>query len=375
MVIRIQTWNNDFNSVDEDITSVYAEYAWKGETGWAQVGGTWAGRHEETDVTADRTPSGARWTWSGSRDNEFAGSRRNPGKQPLPEEGDYDNVLPTSTSRSNCLDNVVRSCFVGARPSRVRITDNCSPPTPPAHLRGQPPSAGIAPARSNNTALVPLESSEYRYLVEVYYSEASYVSIGILQQGCRGNSSVRADRALVVRSSRPELRCCGNPFGAGIGGASLNNPGRALRNDVNMFVLTARIDTWRCTIPNPRATFLANSTNGVSSAGLRRPDHRCLGRHWRNAARSVLPVPRCPARSTRMSANIHGVEFAFQHFFGESGFGIPGNYTFVDGDVGINVCRQSGRRAVRVGRIERYGERHVDVRKVSFTARRFLQLA
>jgi len=39
-------------------------------------------------------------------------------------------------------------------------------------------------------------------------------------------------------------------------------------------------------------------------------------------------------------ANIHGLEFAFQHFFGHSGFGIQGSYTFVDGDVNFNNTAQ-----------------------------------
>ncbi len=34
--------------------------------------------------------------------------------------------------------------------------------------------------------------------------------------------------------------------------------------------------------------------------------------------------------------SLHGIEFAFQHFFGHSGFGVAGSYTFVDGDVAFN---------------------------------------
>jgi TonB-dependent receptor len=37
-------------------------------------------------------------------------------------------------------------------------------------------------------------------------------------------------------------------------------------------------------------------------------------------------------------AKIDGYEFAIQHFFGDSGFGIQANYTIVNGDVDFNVA-------------------------------------
>ena len=69
----IQTWNNDYNIVDEDITAIYAEYAWNGEIGGRKSGLTVGVRYEETDVTADTS-------W----------------RCPRPSSGP-----PTTTSRSN----------------------------------------------------------------------------------------------------------------------------------------------------------------------------------------------------------------------------------------------------------------------------------
>src|SRR5690606_4159246 len=37
------------------------------------------------------------------------------------------------------------------------------------------------------------------------------------------------------------------------------------------------------------------------------------------------------------TANIHGFEIQGQHFFGDSGFGIAGSYTTVNGDIGFDV--------------------------------------
>ena len=48
----IQTWNNDHNFLDEDITSIYAEYAWNGELGSRKSSLVLGVRYEETDVSA-----------------------------------------------------------------------------------------------------------------------------------------------------------------------------------------------------------------------------------------------------------------------------------------------------------------------------------
>jgi TonB-dependent receptor len=113
----------------------------------------------------------------------------------------------------------------------------------------------------------------------------------------------------------------------------------ALRNDVNMFVMTALYDN-PTVFPNPTATFNANSTNGVLNQAFADQIF---------ATYDIIPNAQDPLFNYQVAqplnqheANIHGAEFAFQHFFGESGFGIQGNYTVVDGDVGVNVAGDPG---------------------------------
>jgi hypothetical protein len=113
----------------------------------------------------------------------------------------------------------------------------------------------------------------------------------------------------------------------------------AVRNDVNLFVLTAMIDN-PMAFPDPRQAFLNNSTNGVLNQAFADQIF---------ATYDILPNAQDPLFNFRVSqpinqekANIHGVELAFQHFFGESGFGIQGNYTVVDGDVGFNNAGDPG---------------------------------
>ena len=42
------------------------------------------------------------------------------------------------------------------------------------------------------------------------------------------------------------------------------------------------------------------------------------------------------------SGNIEGYEIAFQHFFGDTGFGIQANYTIVDGDIVADPASDPG---------------------------------
>ena len=140
----------------------------------------------------------------------------------------------------------------------------------------------------------------------------------------------------------------------------------ALRNDVNMFVMTAMVDNPGA-FPDPTATFNANSTNGVLNQAF--ADQ--IFATYDIAPNGIGSVVRLPVSSlsTRTSANIHGVEFAFQHFFGESGFGVSGNYTFVDGDVGINIAGDPGVTSSRSKGLSDTANASLMYEKSGFTAR------
>ena len=101
----IQTWNNDHNVVDEDITSIYAEYAWNGEIGGRTAGVTVGVRYEQTDVTANTSlavPTAIVWNADNDFSQQFPG-----GTTPLPDEADYNNVLPSIDFHVELLDNVI----------------------------------------------------------------------------------------------------------------------------------------------------------------------------------------------------------------------------------------------------------------------------
>ena len=111
----------------------------------------------------------------------------------------------------------------------------------------------------------------------------------------------------------------------------------ALRNDVNMFVMTAMIEQ-SGHVPDPIADVHAPTRPGGS-----------LNQTFADQIFAAYDIDcrtgliRCSTSSVTHAAQRElcehpGSEFAFQHFFGESGFGIAGQLHFVDGDVGINVA-------------------------------------
>lgn len=331
----IQTWNNDANGVDEDITSVYAQFAWNGEIGGREANLTAGVRYEQTDVssaTLQAVPTAIVWT----ADNDFAQQFGSSGSDLVTADADYDHILPSLDFSVEVLDNVV----VRASYSKT-IGRNDFGFLFAGQNAGTPPRATalgvVATGSSGNPGLVPLESTNLDLSLEVYYADDSYVSLGFFDKDVDNFQGTG-----VFTQSMFDLRdpSSGAP-GTRSGQASdiiPTIPG-AVRNDVNLFVLTAMIDN-PGDFPDPRQAFIDNSTNGVLNQAFADQIF---------AAYDILPDASDPLFEYRVStpinqekANIHGVELAFQHFFGESGFGLQGNYTVVDGDVAFNNAGDPG---------------------------------
>jgi TonB-dependent receptor len=331
----IQTWNNDTNSVDEDITSVYAEYAWQGELGGRKSGLVAGVRYEKTDVSAVSTlavPDGIIWT----ADNDFASDFSSGTIQPLSRDASYNNVLPSLDFQVEMLDNVVARASWSKTIARADYGQLFASET-----AGTPPRAtalgGIPTGASGNTALIPLESTNIDISLEVYYGEASYVSLGFFNKDVKNFIGT----GQITRTMFDIRDVSSGAAGSRSGAASTTLAGIpwALRNDVNMFVMTAMIANPGA-FPDPRQTFLDNSTNGELSQTFA----DSIFANYNISANGADPLMNFQVSRpiNQHDANIHGAEFAFQHFFGESGFGLQGNYTFVDGDVGINVAGDPG---------------------------------
>ena len=357
----IQTWNNDHNFVDEDITAVYAEYAWKGEIGGRDAGVNVGVRYEQTDVEArtnQAVPTGIAWVADNDFSQVFDGSTTD-----LSDEADYDNFLPNIDFHVELLDNVVARASWSKTIARADYGQLFF-----ADAAGTPPRAialgGIATGARGNTGLVPLESSNIDISLEVYYGEASYISLGFFNKDVEnfiGTGSV-TDSMFGLRD--PSSGAAGTRSGQA--SATLATIPGAARNDVNMFVLTAMYANPGA-FPDPRQTFIDNSTGGALDQDF--ADGMFANYDIVSNSTDPLMEYRIAQPLNQNDANIHGIEFAFQHFFGESGFGIAGNYTFVDGDVGINVAGDPGVAQFALEGLSDTANASLMFEKYGFTAR------
>jgi TonB-dependent receptor len=330
----IQTWNNDVNAVEEDITAAYAEFAWNTEIAGRQANLTAGVRYEQTDVlseTLQSVPTQIVWT----ADNDFA---QNFGSdfELLSTDADYDHVLPNLDFSVEVLDNVmVRASYsktIGRNDFGFLFAGVNSGTPPRATALGV-----LATGGRGNPGLVPLESTNLDLSLEVYYGDASYISLGFFDKHVDNfqGTGVFSQELFGLRdpsSGAPGTR-------SGQASALIPSIPGAVRNDVNMFVLTAMIDN-PGVFPDPVQAFLDNSTNGVLNQSFADQIF---------ATYDILPNASDPLFQFRVSqpinqekANIRGVELAFQHFFGESGFGFQGNYTVVDSDVAFNNAGDPG---------------------------------
>ena len=331
----IQTWNNDNNMVDEDITSVYAQFAWNGEIGGRKSNLTAGVRYEQTDVvsnTVQAVPTAIVWT----ADNDFAQQFPSGGEQVVSGDADYDHFLPSLDFSVEVLENVV----VRASYSKT-IGRNDFGFLFAGQNAGTPPRATalgvVATGGSGNPGLVPLESTNLDLSLEVYFGDASYISLGFFDKNVDNFQGTGVFSQNMFDLRDPSSGAAGTRSGQA--SAIIPTIPGAVRNDVNLFVLTAMIDN-PMAFPDPRQAFLDNSTNGVLNQAFADQIF---------ATYDILPNASDPLFDFRVStpinqekANIHGVELAFQHFFGESGFGLQGNYTVVDGDVAFNNAGDPG---------------------------------
>ena len=210
-----------------------------------------------------------------------------------------------------------------------------------SNTAGTPPRStalGVtASGARGNPSLVPLESRNIDLSLEVYYNDASYISLGFFDKDVENfiGTGVFPQEMFGLRD--PSSGAAGTRSGQA--SAIIPTIPGAVRNDVNLFVLTAMIDN-PMAFPDPRQAFINNSTNGVLNQTFADQIF---------AAYDILPNASDPLFQfsvaqpiNQKKANIHGLEFAFQHFFGESGFGLQGNYTVVDGDVAFNNAGDPG---------------------------------
>ncbi|MEL7387046.1 MAG: TonB-dependent receptor [Pseudomonadota bacterium] len=283
--------------VEEKTQSFYVNSLWEFEVAnyFVQIN---AGlRYEDTDVTStvrQRVESQVNWVsaseWimqyeTGGTDNFYQ------------EEGNYDIWLPNIDLKVEITDELVGRVSWGKTMARAPLGNLAGGRS----LTGSP-KPGARTGSQGNTNLLPFESTNLDLSLEYYYGEGSYASVGYFKK------------------------------------------------DVDNFIQTqiteTTIDGLYDILNGPRyleavASVEARGEQATSDAVF----NEMLALGYGNADGAIEPTSSDPLMVWNISQpqntdskSVDGFEVAVQHLFGESGFGLGVNATFVDGDVEFDVA-------------------------------------
>ncbi|BFM07939.1 TonB-dependent receptor [Halioxenophilus aromaticivorans] len=315
------------NTVEEEIFSMYVGATFDGEIAGMTTQTSVGVRYEKTDVKSSaRQNTVQQYAWTS--DNDFVPAF-SVGLNTIGQSYSYDNILPNIDFSVDISEQWKARASISqtlARPAYDRMFMTTSL-TAPATLT----SLGGTPTASRGTAqLDPLESTNFDLSVEYYYNDSSYASIGYYRKTVNNFVGTETVEEELFDLQDPTSGAAGTLSGAAqdaliAGGYTVN--------EQNMFTMAAILDN-PADFPGGAADYVDPSQPGGAQQAL-----DIIGLY------DILPGATDPNFLFSVSqpvntetAIIDGFELAWQHFFGESGFGFQANATLVDGDVGYNLA-------------------------------------
>lgn len=314
--VRNSRSNND---IQEDTDAAYFQLGTTGQLGGFEVDVLAGLRYETTkQVSSSDTPPLDYYVWQS--DNDFSTVSAPAGAKTIAKNS-YDALLPNLDLSAKLTDDVVaRFSFSKtiARPGLGQLGAATSYGNPD----GSTLNAGTnVQATGNNPYLKPLESSNFDMSVEWYFDDASYVSAGVFEKrviNFIGTEQVtRTFEGIQDPTSGPRAK------------AAL-----AALQSRNINVDNASIYAMMQILANPTAypTGAAAFTDALKSSFNSQIGYPFI---TANADDPLMSYKMSSPVNNR-EAKIYGAEFAGQHFFGDSGFGLQANYTIVKGDVSFD---------------------------------------
>ncbi len=332
----------DNNTIEEEIYSAYVQAKFDGEIGGLTTQTVVGLRFEQTKVKANAQQNVVdHFVWTSDNDfNAIFGSELTA----LKDDADYSNWLPNIDFQVDISETLKARASISqtiARPqyNNMFITTGVGGPSTLTML------GGVPRANSGNASLEPLESTNFDISLEWYYAEGSYASIGFFNKQVNNFVGTGVTTQSLFGLQDPTSGAAGTLTAQAA--AALQAQGWAV-NEQNMFTMAAILSD-PTNFPGGANDYIDPSETGGSQQAL---DMIALY--------DIIPSPCTPniAGSPRLTcgtgadplfqfdlsqpvnnqtAKIDGIELAWQHFFGDSGFGFQANATFVNGDVGYDV--------------------------------------
>lgn len=312
--------------INEDINAAYVQTNLEGTLGDMKVNVSAGVRYETTDVEAAARVASRTIEWQG--DNDFNGVDGSAANAPLVKNTyHYNHILPNIDLSFHITDDLIARASSSKTIARANYADLQQGAAGNAPSGG-PLSVGGINAGNNdgNIKLKPIESNNLDFSVEYYFNSTDYVSVGYFNKRVPNfigrASEVRTMTGTLDPSSGPRAQ-------AAI--AELAKRGIQL-NQQNLFQMVASM--------NSTSNGCRNAT-GVDLCG--KPFDSASYTQWENGV-DILPVAGDPSVVNNVltpvnskDAELSGWEFAAQHFFGESGFGLQANYTIVNGSISYDL--------------------------------------
>ncbi len=309
--VRNSKSNND---IQEDTDAVYFQVGTKGQVGGFEVDMLAGLRYETTkQVSSSDTPLLDHFEWQS--DNDF-GQVSGPAGSKTVFHNDYDALLPNLDLSAKLTDNLVTRFSYSKTIARPSLS-NLGAAVSGYGINGSSLNAATVKANADNPMLKPLESSNVDVSVEWYFDDASYVSAGVFEK--RVINFIGTEQ---VQRTIGDIRDQTAGPRAKAAMAALTANGMAT-DDPHLFAMM---------------NFLQNPAKWGAPSGMTEAD--VVELNSTKSAYFINPTSDDPLMQFTISspvnnheAKIYGAEFAGQHFFGDTGFGLQANYTIVRGDV------------------------------------------
>jgi TonB-dependent receptor len=320
---------NQDNRVEEEIWAAYAQAEINTELAGRPVNIVAGVRYEHTTSTSTSLvvpPAALVWT----ADNDFIKTLA-AGNVAVTESNSYDHILPALDFSVDITDDIKGRISYGktiARPdfaslfSAVDVGSNN--PNRPTYLGGRPNGT------SGNPSLVPLVSDNFDVSLEYYFARSSYISGGFFDKRVKNFVGAGQETENLFDLRDPGSGAAGTRSGQAV--AYLQSIGADL-SDVNLFTMTALID--QLGLANASTTFQANYSNGNLSQAF--VDQTLVAYDVTANAADPLFNFQVQKPINNEDGHIYGFEIAGQYFLGDTGFGIAGAYTMVEGDIGYDI--------------------------------------
>ncbi len=321
---RTVSVNTSDNTIEEDVLAFYTQFQVQSDLMGLPVTVVGGLRYERTEVTASAlqtVPTSISW----NADNDFLITNSG-GLETVTGEGEYNHLLPNIDFRVDVTDTLVARMSYSETIARAPY-GNLSAATTAGAPNNPTMYGGQTGGTSQDPNLLPLESQNFDISLEWYYADDSYVSVGFFDKTVKNFLGTGV-------FSRPLFGLL-DPTAGNAGSRSFNADAYldtigVDNSPANLFTMVALIDKNGGNLAAAQAEFSANLVGGALPQTY---VDAILG------AYDVVGNATDPEMQFRVSqpvntdeGNVFGYEFAFQHFFSDSGFGVAGSYTIVNGD-------------------------------------------